>query len=337
MIIKVGIIGFGYWGPNLARNFNTASNVKLFKIADTNLERCNIAKKNYPNIEVTTNTDELIQSSDIDLVVIATPVSTHFELAMKALENGKHVWIEKPIASNAEEAMEIANRAEQKNLIVMVDHTYLFTGAVRKIKENLENKFLGKLYYYDSVRVNLGLFQHDVNVIWDLATHDFSIMNYLLGSRAQAVSAVGACHVNELEDVGYITVFFDNNFIGHLHVNWLSPVKIRKTLIGGSKKMLVWNDLEKEEAVKIYDKGVDIKTQSGVYDALAEYRVGDIYSPVISQIEALKVEVDYLIGCIQSGRKPHNDALAGLEVVKLLEAANQSIKENGRQIKLDRV
>ena len=183
--------------------------------------------------------------------------------------------------------------------------------------------------------MNLGLFQHDVNVIWDLATHDFSIMNYLLGSPARAVSAVGTCHINKLEDVGYITVFFDSNLIAHLHVNWLSPVKIRKTLIGGSKKMLVWNDLEKEEAVKIYDKGVDVKTQNGVYDTLAEYRVGDVFSPVISQTEALKIEVGYLIDCIQTNKKPHNAAMAGLEVIKLLEAADQSLKNKGAQIKLD--
>jgi predicted dehydrogenase len=334
-MVKVGIIGFGYWGPNLARNFNMDPNAKLLKIADTSAGRCKLAQKNYPQIEVTTNPEELIKAPDIDLVVIATPVSTHFELAIKALENGKHVWIEKPITSSSKEALILADKAQQKNLIVTVDHTYLFSGAIRKIKNIITNNQLGELYYYDSVRVNLGLFQHDVNVIWDLATHDFSIMNYLLGSPARAVSAVGTCHINKLEDVGYITVFFDNNLIAHLHVNWLSPVKIRKTLIGGSKKMLVWNDLEKEEAVKIYDKGVDVKTPNGVYDTLAEYRVGDVFSPVISQTEALKVEVGYLIECIQTNKKPHNDAIAGLEVVKLLEAADQSLKNKGAQIKLD--
>jgi predicted dehydrogenase len=334
-MVNVGIIGFGYWGPNLARNFNMDPNAKLLKIADTNSERCKLAQKNYPQTEVTTNPEELIKALDIDLIVIATPVSTHFELAIKALENGKHVWIEKPITSSSKEARILADKAQQKNLIVTVDHTYLFSGAISKIKNILTKKELGDLYYYDSVRVNLGLFQHDVNVIWDLATHDFSIMNYLLGSPARAVSAVGACHINKLEDVGYITIFFDNNLIAHLHVNWLSPVKIRKTLIGGSKKMLVWNDLEKEEAVKVYDKGVDVKTQNGVYDTLAEYRVGDVFSPVISQTEALKTEVGYLIECIQTNKKPHNDAMAGLEVVKLLEAADQSIKNKGAQIKLD--
>lgn len=334
-MVKVGIIGFGYWGPNLARNFNMDPNAKLLKIADTSSGRCKLAQKNYPQIEVTTNPEGLIKASDIDLVVIATPVSTHFELAIKALENGKHVWIEKPITSSSKEAKILADKAQQKNLIVTVDHTYLFSGAIRKIKNILTNNHLGELYYYDSVRVNLGLFQHDVNVIWDLATHDFSIMNYLLGSPARAVSAVGTRHINKLEDVGYITVFFDNNLIAHLHVNWLSPVKIRKTLIGGSKKMLVWNDLEKEEAVKIYDKGVDVKTQNGAYDTLAEYRVGDVFSPVISQTEALKIEVGYIIECIQTNKKPHNDAMAGLEVVKLLEAADQSLKNKGAQIKLD--
>jgi predicted dehydrogenase len=334
VIIRVGIIGFGYWGPNLARNFNSAPDVRLLKIADKNSSRCALARSNFPQLEVTTQPDKLIKASDIDLVVIATPVSTHFELAMKALENGKHIWIEKPIASSSQEAIKIANKAQQKNLVVMVDHTYLFTGAVRRIKDMLTEGQLGQLYYYDSVRVNLGLFQHDVNVMWDLATHDFSIMNYLLGPTARAVSAAGSCHINELEDIAYVTVFFDNNLVGHLHVNWLSPVKIRKTLIGGSKKMLVWNDLEKEEAVKIYDKGVAIKTQSGVYDTLAEYRVGDVFSPVVPQTEALKLEVNYLVECIKTGRKPHNDALTGLQVVKLLEAADRSLKNNGTQVEL---
>ena len=335
-MIRVGIIGFGYWGPNLARNFNISSSTKLLKISDTNSKRCELAQKNYPQVEVTSNPDYLITASDIDLVVIATPVSTHFELAIKALENGKHIWIEKPIASSSEEAIKIANKADQKNLVVMIDHTYLFTGAVRKIKEALTAGQLGNLYYYDSVRVNLGLFQHDVNVVWDLATHDFSIMNFLLGSSARAVSAVGTSHIGGLEDIAYITVYFDNNLTGHLHVNWLSPVKIRKTLIGGSKKMLVWNDLEKEEAIKIYDKGVDVKTEKGVYDILAEYRVGDIISPFVPQTEALSLEVDYLSECIKKGEKPHNDALSGLEVVKLLEAADKSLKNKGAQVELER-
>jgi len=334
-MIKAGIVGYGYWGPNLARNFNSNPNFDLVAIADRDEKRRLMAAQHFPHVKVSAAAEEITRSPEIDVVAVATPVSSHFALAMQALENGKHVWIEKPITASSAEAAQIAEKAGQLNRVVMVDHTYLFTGSVRKMKEYVGGGQLGDLYYYDSVRVNLGLFQHDVNVIWDLATHDLSIMNYLLGPTARAVSALGPRHFNELEDVGYLTFFYDNNLIAHFHVNWLSPVKIRKTLVGGSRKMLVWNDLEQEETLKIYDKGVDIKTQKGVYDLLAEYRMGDMISPNIPHVEALKMEVDYFAECIKNSQNPHNDARAGFEVVRLLEASDRSLESNGAQIRLD--
>jgi predicted dehydrogenase len=334
-MIKVGIIGYGYWGPNLARNIEANPDFDLVRIADRMQNRHALAQKNHRHSEITDRADAITCASDIDVVVIATPVTSHFPLAMEALENGKHVWIEKPITASSEEAEKIIEKAESTNKVVMVDHTYLFTGAVQKIKEIIDNDGLGDLYYYDSVRVNLGLFQHDVNVIWDLATHDLSIMNYLLGSSVRAVSATGVSHFNKQEDIGYLTFYYDNNLIAHFNVNWLSPVKIRKTLIGGSKKMLAWNDLEQEETIKIYDKGVKINPKDGVYDLLAEYRMGDMLSPNIQHVEALKLEVSYFAECIKSSQKPHNDAVAGLNVVKLLEASDQSLRNQGAKIRLD--
>ena len=334
-MINAGIVGYGYWGPNLARNIEANPDFNLIRIADREESRRAQAQRNHPNSEVTGMSETVTRAPDIDVVIITTPVSSHFSLAIEALENGKHVWIEKPLATSSKEAEKIVEKADSTNNIVMVDHTYLFTGSVIKIKEILDNVELGDLYYYDSVRVNLGMFQHDVNVIWDLATHDLSIMNHLLGLNARAVSALGVSHFNQKEDVGYLTFFYDNNLIAHLNVNWLSPVKIRKTLIGGSKKMLAWNDLEQEETIKIYDKGVEIKSQDGVYDLLAEYRTGNMVSPNIQHVEALKLEVSYFAECIKNSKKPHNDAVAGLNVVKLLEASDQSLKNKGAQIRLD--
>ena len=314
-MINAGIVGYGYWGPNLARNIEANPDFNLIRIADREESRRAQAQRNHPNSEVTGMSETVTRAPDIDVVIITTPVTSHFSLAIEALENGKHVWIEKPLATSSKEAEK--------------------TGSVIKIKEILDNVELGDLYYYDSVRVNLGMFQHDVNVIWDLATHDLSIMNHLLGLNARAVSALGVSHFNQKEDVGYLTFFYDNNLIAHLNVNWLSPVKIRKTLIGGSKKMLAWNDLEQEETIKIYDKGVEIKSQDGVYDLLAEYRTGNMVSPNIQHVEALKLEVSYFAECIKNSKKPHNDAVAGLNVVKLLEASDQSLKNKGAQIRLD--
>lgn len=334
-MLRVGLIGFGYWGPNLARNFSANPDCQLVRIADKDPARQRQVQQLYKNCEVVSDTRLITKAKDVDIVVIATPVSTHYELAREALLNGKQVWIEKPVCASVEEANELVELQARKKATVMVDHTFLFTGAVLKIKELISKHELGDLYYYDSVRINLGLFQHDVNVIWDLATHDLSIMDFLLGPKAQAVSAVGSEHFDrKLADIGYLTVYYGKNLIAHFHVNWLSPVKIRRTIIGGGKKMLAWNDLDQEETIKIYDRGVDIKSKEGTYTVLPEYRIGQMYAPVIRRVEALSSEVSYFIECIKNKITPHNDLQAGIRVLKILEAADKSLRKKGSPIKL---
>ncbi len=333
-MIRIGVIGYGYWGPNIVRCFHNIEGVKLVSVCDENRRAIKRVGKTYPSISVTPNSEDIIFSPQIDAVAIVTPVFTHFELAKKALENGKHVFVEKPFTSSVAQAEELIELADKKNLKIMVDHTFLFTGAVRKIKQLVDEGVLGDLYYYDSMRVNLGLFQHDINVIWDLAPHDFSIMDYVINDNPVAITASGKSHFNGKENVAYITVYFMNNVIAHFNVNWLSPVKVRNTLIGGEKKMLVWNDLEADEKIKIYDKGVDVKNREGVYNLLISYRSGDMWAPKVDQVEALKVETKYFIDCILNDETPINDGHAGLRVVQILEACDESLKNNGREISL---
>jgi predicted dehydrogenase len=333
--MNLGIIGYGYWGPNIVRNFSMNPDVNISMICDIDQNLLNKAACSYKNIGTTHNYLEITRSKDIDAVAIVTPVFTHYEIAKSALENGKHIFIEKPFTSNTKQAEELIELAGKKNLIIMVDHTFLFTGAVKKIKELIDSHELGDIYYYDAMRVNLGLFQHDVNVIWDLAPHDFSIMDYLLNEKPVSISATGLDHFNRnLEDVAYVTVFFQSNLIAHFNVNWLSPVKIRSTLLGGSKKMLVWNDLETDEKLKIYDKGVDIKTREGVYNLLINYRSGDMYSPRVTETEALRLETEYFINCIKSNQQPFNNGHAGLRNVRILEATTKSLRNKGKEEKL---
>jgi predicted dehydrogenase len=265
---------------------------------------------------------------------VVTPVWTHFELAKKALENGKHVFVEKPFTRTTAQAEELLELAERKHLTIMVDHTFLFTGAVRKIRQLVDDGTLGDLYYYDSSRINLGLFQHDVNVIWDLAPHDLSIMDYVIKERPEAVVATGQNHLNGHTNIAFITIYFPRNIIAHINVNWLSPVKVRTTLLGGEKKMLVWNDLEPDEKIRIYDKGVDVKSGEGIYDLLVSYRTGDMWAPKVEQTEALQIEADYFVDCVINGKTPINDGAAGLRVVKMLEAADQSLQKRGRIVQL---
>lgn len=333
-MLNIGVIGYGYWGPNIVRNFNVIDGAKVLLICDTNKDSLKRAGKAHPHTGLTSDWNDVISSSDIDIVAVITPVSTHFELAKKALENGKHIFVEKPFTATVAQAEELIELAEKKNLKIMVDHTFIFTGAVKKMKQVIDDNELGDLYYYDSVRVNLGLFQKDVNVVWDLAPHDFAIMDYLIQEKPAAITANGKAHVNELEDTAYITVHFTNSIIAHFNVNWLSPVKLRTTLIGGEKKMLVWNDLEADEKIKIYDKGIEVKSQEGVYNLLVSYRSGDMWAPKIQQIEALKSETEYFVSCILDGKTPINDGYAGLRVVKMLEACDQSLKNNGKMIEL---
>jgi predicted dehydrogenase len=285
-------------------------------------------------MEITSDPSDIIMSKDIDAVAVVTPVSTHYELARQCLKNGKHVFVEKPFTTTVAQAEELIELAEVKNLKIMVDHTFLFTGAVQKMKELMEQRLLGPLYYYDSVRVNLGLFQHDVNVIWDLAPHDLSIMDYLIEESPAAVVATGASHLNGLEDMAYITVYFPNNIIAHINVNWLSPVKVRTTLIGGAQRMLVWNDLESDEKLKIYDKGISVTNELGVYDLLVSYRSGDMWAPKVNQTEALKVEAEHFVDCILNDKQPLNDGAAGRRVVQLLAAADRSLKQRGKIVRL---
>jgi predicted dehydrogenase len=290
-------------------------------------------KQAHHSVQVTSDICEVLSATTVDAVAIVTPVWTHFELAKAALENGKHVLVEKPFTSTAAQAEELIDLADKKKLQIMVDHTFLFTGAVKKIRQLIDEGALGKLYYYDSTRVNLGLFQHDVNVIWDLAPHDLSIMDHLIKDKAEAIVATGEKHLNGHEDIAFITVYFENNIIAHINVNWLSPVKIRTTLIGGEKKMVVWNDLEREK-VLVYDKGVQITSGQGLYDLLVSYRSGDMWAPQVDQTEALKAECKYFIDCVQHNKPPFNDGRAGLKIVKMLEAANQSIRERGRTVRI---
>jgi len=334
-MIRVGVIGYGYWGPRIARNFSGGNGCQLAAICDKSPDSLRRAKQAFPGVNVTSDLKEVIGSTEIDAVAVITPVWTHFELAKAALENGKHVFVEKPFTSNVAQAEQLIELAERKNRIIMVDHTFLFTGAVRKIRELIDEGALGKLYYYDSTRVNLGLFQHDVNVLWDLAPHDLSIMDYLIQRDPDTVIATGQNHLNGLEDVAYMTIYFDDSIIAHINVNWLSPVKVRTTLLGGEKKMVVWNDLEADEKVKLYDKGVNITNgQQGVYDLLVSYRSGDMWAPKIEQTEALSGEARYFADCVEKNQKPFNDGVAGLRVVKLLEAADKSLKERGKAIQV---
>jgi predicted dehydrogenase len=333
-MIKIGVIGYGYWGPNIVRNFSALEGAVVHSICDSNTQSLDRARKAHPQIPTTEDCSSVLTATDIDAVAVITPVSTHYELAKRALLNGKHVFVEKPFTATVAQAEELIELAEKKKLTIMVDHTFIFTGAVRKIKGLIEEKALGELYYYDSVRVNLGLFQRDVNVIWDLAPHDFAVMDYLVDEKPSAVSACGKAHVNGLEDTAYITVHFDNNMIAHFNVNWLSPVKVRTTLLGGEKRMLVWNDLEADEKIKIYDKGVEITNRESSYNLRVSYRSGDMYAPKVDHSEALQHETEYFLSCLSTGARPQNDGRAGLRVVTLLEACSRSLKQNGLLVKL---
>src|SRR5487761_393651 len=333
-MIRIGVMGYGYWGPNIVRNFQGLDYSQVVAVCDKNAQALKRVKQAYPNIEATSDCSSILASADIDAVAIVTPVWTHFDLAKKALENGKHVFVEKPFTSNVAQADELIELAAKKNLTIMVDHTFLFTGAVQKIRQLIEDGSLGGLYYYDSTRVNLGLFQHDVNVLWDLAPHDLSIMDYLIQEEPQAVVATGERHLNGHVDIAFMTVYFPKNIIAHINVNWLSPVKVRTTLVGGEKKMLVWNDLEADEKIKVYDKGMHMTNGESVYQLLVSYRSGDMWAPRVEQVEALKIEAAYFIDCILNDKQPFNNGIAGLHVVRMLEAADRSLAQKGKIVQL---
>ena len=335
-MLRVGVVGYGYWGPNVVRNLHGIEDLDPAVVCDLNPKSLERVAKAHPGVRTTRDFREVITSPEIDAVAVVTPVWTHYELAKAALENGKHVFVEKPFTSNSKQAEELIELADRKNLKIMVDHTFVFTGAVRKIRELIDGGVLGELFYYDSLRVNLGLFQHDVNVIWDLAPHDLSIMDYLVDQRPQGIVATGERHLNGHEDLAFITVYFPGNFIAHINVNWLSPVKVRTTLLGGEKKMLVWNDLEADEKIKVYDKGVKIANGNGesLHEVLVSYRTGDMWAPQVERAEALRTELTYFRDCIFNDQTPRNDGRAGLQVVRMLEAADRSVKNRGALVYL---
>jgi predicted dehydrogenase len=332
--IRIGVIGYGYWGPNIVRNFHGQDRSQVVAVCDKSAKALKRVQHSFPNMTVTSDCQDLLTSPELDAIAIVTPVWTHYELAKAALANGKHVFVEKPFTSTSAQAEELIELAERKKLKIMVDHTFLFTGAVKLIEKFIGDGTLGKLYYYDSTRVNLGLLQHDVNVVWDLAAHDVSLMNHLIKGKPEAVVATGEQHLNGLVDIAFLTIYYPGNIIGHVNVNWLSPVKVRTTLIGGERKMLVWNDLEADEKIKVYDKGVAITSGEARYQTLVSYRTGDMWAPRVEQVEALKIEAAYFVDCILDDKRAFNDGIAGLEVVRMLEAADRSLQQKGKIILL---
>jgi predicted dehydrogenase len=333
MSINVAIIGYGYWGRNLVRNFYSTPNANLHTVVDADADRLKSIPKNYPNVQISTNVDEVLQNTSIDAAVIATPVFTHYHLAKKALLAGKHVLVEKPMTSTSAEAKELIDLALAKGRLLMPDHTFLYTGAVQKMKELVSSGFIGNIQYVDSTRINLGLFQPDVNVLWDLAPHDLSICDYLVQEKPYSVQATGISHTNNgIENIAYLTVNYQSNLIAHFNCSWTSPVKVRSMLIGGDKKMIFYNDLETTEKVKVYDTGFDVKTEEEKTKILVDYRVGDIYVPKLDGTEALANMAKDFVNAIIHKQTPRSNAELGLIVVQVLEAAQKSIKEKGREV-----
>ncbi|MEO8403085.1 MAG: Gfo/Idh/MocA family oxidoreductase [Chitinophagaceae bacterium] len=333
--ITVGVIGYGYWGPNIVRNFFSTNNCTVKAVADGRPERLATLSKIFPTIKGIANGDDIINDPEIDAVVIATPVFTHFALAKKALLNGKHVLIEKPMTSTVAESEELINLAEQKGLTIMADHTFLYTGAVQKMKELIDTKIVGQPHYFDSTRINLGLFQPDVNVLWDLAPHDISILTYLITEMPASINATGISHTrNNIENIAYMTVNYNSDFIAHFNCSWSSPVKVRHTLIGGDNKMIVYNDLEPSEKVRVYDTGYNHKTDEDKNRIMVDYRTGDVFIPKLSSKEALAGMADDFVQSVIQKRQPLANAQLGMQVVKILEASQQSIKSNGKEIKI---
>jgi predicted dehydrogenase len=337
-MVRVGLIGYGYWGPNLLRNFAELPGSRVSAVCDLSSERLELVRRRYPTVRTTTNWLDLVGDQSIDAIAVATPVSTHFELAAEALRAGKHVLVEKPLTANSEQALGLMEEAARHKRVLMVDHTFVYTGAVRKIRELVAEGKVGEIYYYDSVRVNLGLFQHDVDVIWDLAVHDLAIMIYTLGCVPCTIAATGMNHIQGgKENIAYITAFFEGMLIAHINVNWLAPVKVRRTLIGGSRQMIVYDDMEITEKVKVYDSGVTIDADhtEQAYQERVGYRMGDVWVPRLDITEALRVEGQEFIEAIEKGRQPITNGEAGLQVVRILEAATESMKARGKLVELE--
>lgn len=336
-MIGVALVGFGYWGPNLARNFAAQKDARLVSICELQPNRAEEAARRFPQARITSDYASILAAPEVHVVLIATPVSSHFELARQALLAGKDILVEKPFTQTVAQAEELVALGEAQGRIVGVDHTFLYTGAVRKIKELVSQGDLGDLLYFDSVRINLGLFQDDVNVIHDLAPHDLAILNHIVGQRPVSVVALGTCHTRtRLENLAYLHLEYENNFIAHFHFNWLAPVKIRKTLIAGTSKMIVYDDMEASEKVKVYDKGIVVSPdQDSLAKIRVDHRTGDMWAPKLIHREALSAEAEDFLRCVRERAKPLADACDGLEVVRLLEAAHASLQGGGLRVELD--
>ncbi|MBT9586814.1 Gfo/Idh/MocA family oxidoreductase [bacterium] len=336
MLVGVAVVGCGYWGPNLIRNFYESNEVDLRWVCDLQSERLNSIRKRFPTVAQTTRLEEVLADPKVDAVCVATPSNTHFELAKLILESGRHVLVEKPLCDSSDKVEQLIEIAERRGRVLMVDHTFLYNPAVRCVRGIIDSGRLGNLLYFDSTRVNLGLFQRDVNVLWDLAVHDLAMMDYLIPDRRPfAVSATGVAHVTgQPENMAYLTCFYDDNLVAHIHANWLAPVKLRRTLIGGEKQMIVYDDLEPSERVKVYDKGITVTDESEIKELLISYRSGDCWSPKIPAGEALQNEVRHFVDCIRSGASPLSDGHAGLRVVKLIEAGTKSMQLRGEPVEL---
>jgi predicted dehydrogenase len=337
-VINIGIIGYGYWGPNLVRNFAETPGARVAAVADLDGEKLAIVNRRFPSVTTTTDYRELLRDPDIDAIAVATPVGTHFELGMAALQAGKHLWLEKPMTESVRQARQLVDEAESRQLVLLVDHTFIYTGAVAKMAELIKSSELGRIYYYDSIRVNLGLFQRDVSVISDLAVHDFSILDHLLAEHPVAVSASGTNHFpGTPENLAYVTLFYESGTIAHANVSWLAPVKVRQILVGGSKRMITYDDLEPSEKIKVYDKGVEFTDDpQKIQEMRVGYRTGDMWAPKLAVTEALGVEGLHFVDCIENGKVPKTDGHLGLRVVELIEAANKSMRSKGETVYLTR-
>ena len=334
--VGIGVVGYGYWGQNLVRNFVQNQSAHVVGVCDSDAAKLAVCKRYYPSVGLTDNFQDLIKDPQVDAIVIATPVHTHFKLALSALQAGKHVLVEKPLAETSGQACHLIEEAQRRNLTLMVDHTFLYTPAVQKIRQLISEGALGDIYYYNGTRASLGLFQSDVNVIWDLAVHDLSIIQYILNEAPVAVSATGASHVaGTPENMAHITLFFQSSCVAHISVNWLSPIKVRQTFIGGSRKMIVYDDLEPTEKIKVYDKGITINGSSeNAHQLRIGYRAGDMWAPHLAAGEALQTETEHFIDCIRKGASPISSGQTGLQVVEILEAATRSIRSRGNPVSL---
>lgn len=323
-MIRIAVIGYGYWGPNLVRNLVASGRFEVAAVADPRPAVHAVLKRAYPAIATVEDASEIFSRADIDAIAIATPVSTHFDLARQALLKGKHVLVEKPMCTSVEQGEELIAVARRVDRVLMVDHTFLFTGAVQSMRRIVESGDLGKICYFDSMRVNLGLFQADVNCLWDLAPHDLSVINHLLDDEVIATDVAGYCHVNpKYPDIVYLTLHYRNDVVAHFNLSWMSPVKVRRFAVGGTKRMLIWDDLDQDQKIRIYDSGIEFRPEEQRSTIIPDYRIGDIYSPRVPRHEALSEVVDHLADVIEGKAVSIMDGHHGLRVVRILEQAQK--------------